>query len=159
MGGGDSDSVVYLHGDLDFTIAEAQCLLNMNVFTQCVWCFLNIFDSCTPPVPPMKIGTRRRRKMVTCDPYVTVCLTGATVAWTRVKDNDVFGVELTDVASISAERIKSDELIDNWFSIIGPFGKPQNLTPQLGYISDLPLVMKTRKTINHTTARSQLLTI
>ncbi|XP_024961268.1 phospholipase D delta-like isoform X2 [Cynara cardunculus var. scolymus] len=152
MGGGDSDAVVYLHGDLDFTIAEAQCLPNMDVFTQRVRRCLNAFDSCKPPVPPKRKVTPHRHKMVTCDPYVTVCLAGATIARTRVipnsqdpvwdehfvtpvahpvthvefqvKDNDVFGAELIGVASISAERIKSGELIDDWFSIIGPFGKP-----------------------------------
>lgn len=89
--------------------------------------------------------------MITSDPYVTVCLAGATVARTRVisncqspvwdehfkiplahpvstvdflvKDNDMFGADMIGVASVSANKIKSGELIDDWFRILGPYGK------------------------------------
>ncbi|KAL7613052.1 hypothetical protein Lser_V15G04985 [Lactuca serriola] len=153
MGSGDSDSdpIIYLHGVLEFTISEAQCLPNMDVLTQRVRRCLNALEPSKPPTASSKKGTPRRRRFVTCDPYASVCLAGATVARTRVipnsqdpvwdehfvtpvahpvthveiqiKDNDVFGAELIGVAMISAERIQSGELIDDWFPIIGPSGK------------------------------------
>jgi len=41
-----------------------------------------------------------------------------------VKDNDVFGADLIGVASVSAQRILAGEAINDWFPIIGSFGKP-----------------------------------
>ncbi|XP_071700524.1 phospholipase D delta-like [Rutidosis leptorrhynchoides] len=153
----DSDSdttlnpIIFLHGDIEITIAEAQCLPNMDFMAQRVRRCLNTFDPCKPQQPTMRKTTPRRRKFVTCDPYVTVCLAGATVARTRVipnsqdpvwdehfvaqvahpvsqveiqvKDNDVFGAELVGIATISATSLLSGETIDDWLPIIGPFGK------------------------------------
>ncbi|KAI7745940.1 hypothetical protein M8C21_010614 [Ambrosia artemisiifolia] len=127
-----SDPIIFLHGDLDITIAEAQCLPNMDILTQRVRRCLHAFDPTKSPERILRKAAPRRRKFVTCNPYVTVCLAGATVARTRVisnsqdpvKDNDVFGAELVGMASISAARIISGEVIHDWFSIIGPFGKP-----------------------------------
>ncbi|KAK6131027.1 hypothetical protein DH2020_035225 [Rehmannia glutinosa] len=92
------------------------------------------------------------RRIITSDPYVTVCLAAARVARTRVisnsqnpvwnehfkiplahpvsqvefevKDNDMFGAELIGVASVPANRIAAGELIDEWFPVIGSYGKP-----------------------------------
>ncbi|XP_076948548.1 phospholipase D delta-like isoform X3 [Bidens hawaiensis] len=147
-----SDPIVYLHGNLEVTIAEAQCLPNMDLLTQRVRRCLNAFDPSKPPERFLRKSTPRRRKFVTCNPYVTVCLAGATVARTRVipnsqdpvwdehfiapvahpvshveiqvKDNDVFGAELVGMAMISAERLLSGEVIEDWFPIISLFGKP-----------------------------------
>ncbi|KAM7514029.1 hypothetical protein LguiA_003612 [Lonicera macranthoides] len=142
-------TVVYLHGDLDLKILEARCLPNMDLFTARLRsCFT--FDACHNPFPHRK-NHSHHRKMITSDPYVTVCLAGATVARTRVisncqspvwdehfkiplahpvstvdflvKDNDMFGADMIGVASVSAKKIKSGELIDDWFRILGPYGK------------------------------------
>ncbi|KAK1406642.1 hypothetical protein QVD17_42131 [Tagetes erecta] len=147
-----SDPIVYLHGNLEVTISEAQCLPNMDILTQRVRRCLNAFDPTKPSERVVRKVTPRRRKFVTCNPYVTVCLAGATVARTRVitnshdpvwdehfvapvahpvseveiqvKDNDVFGAELIGVASISAARIVTGDVIEDWFPIVSPFGKP-----------------------------------
>ncbi|KAM3304475.1 hypothetical protein P3S67_011341 [Capsicum chacoense] len=144
-------NVVYLHGDLDLKIIEARRLPNMDLVTERLRRCFTVLDVCRKPF------TRRRRKghhhkIITSDPYVTVCLTGATVARTRVisncqdpiwnehfiiplahpvsvvefqvKDNDVFGADYIGVAKVPAEKIISGEVIDDWFSIIGPYGKP-----------------------------------
>ncbi|KAK6793060.1 hypothetical protein RDI58_012141 [Solanum bulbocastanum] len=145
------ENVVYLHGDFDLKIIEARRLPNMDLVTERLSRCFTALDICRKPF------TRRRRKghhrkIITSDPYVTVCLTGATVARTRVisncqdpvwnehfkiplahpvsvvefqvKDNDVFGADYIGVATVPAEKIKSGELIDDWFPIIGPYGKP-----------------------------------
>ncbi|XP_055833490.1 phospholipase D delta-like isoform X2 [Solanum dulcamara] len=145
------ENVVYLHGDFDLKIIEARRLPNMDLVTERLSRCFTVLDVCRKPF------TRRRRKghhrkIITSDPYVTVCLTGSTVARTRVisncqdpvwnehfkiplahpvsvvefqvKDNDVFGADYIGVATVSAEKIKSGELIDDWFPIIGPYGKP-----------------------------------
>lgn len=109
------------------------------------------FTACRKPFSNEK-NHQTHRKIITSDPYVTVCLAGATVARTRVisnsqspewnehfkiplahpvsqvefyvKDNDMFGADLIGVASVSAKRILSGETISDWFPIIGPLGKP-----------------------------------
>ncbi|KAI4336729.1 hypothetical protein L6164_015220 [Bauhinia variegata] len=151
--GDKSGTVVYLHGDLDLKILEARCLPNMDLLTERVRKFFSALNSvCSAPLSGRKKKHNRHRKIITSDPYVTVCLAGATVARTRVisnsqnptwnerfkiplahpvsqvefyvKDNDVFGADLIGVATVSAERILSGEVICNWFPIIGSFGKP-----------------------------------
>ncbi|XP_024990266.1 phospholipase D delta-like [Cynara cardunculus var. scolymus] len=165
--GTDSDSIVYLHGDLDLTIVEARCLPNMDLLTERVHRCFTIFDCCKSPLLKKRSKSQRRRKIITSDPYVTVSVGGATVARTRVisnsqdpvwnehfitplahpvshlefqvKDNDVFGADLIGIVVISAERVMSGELIDDWFPIIGPSGKPPKpnaaLRLQLRFIS------------------------
>ncbi|XP_070028523.1 phospholipase D delta-like isoform X2 [Nicotiana sylvestris] len=145
------ENVIHLHGDLDLKILEARRLPNMDLVTERLRRCFTALDVCRKPF------TRRRRKghhrkIITSDPYVTVCLSGATVARTRVisncqdpvwnehfkiplahpvsvvefqvKDNDVFGADYIGVATVPAQKIKSGELIDDWFPIIGPYGKP-----------------------------------
>lgn len=41
-----------------------------------------------------------------------------------MKDNDVFGADLIGIASVPAKRIASGELIDEWFPVLGSYGKP-----------------------------------
>ncbi|KAJ7957924.1 Phospholipase D [Quillaja saponaria] len=151
MAGDKLDTVVYLHGDLDLQILEARYLPNMDLVSERVRRFFTAFNTCHVPFTKKK-KHHRHRKIITSDPYVTVCLAGATVARTRVisnsqnpvwnehfkiplahpvsqvefyvKDNDVFGADLIGVASVSAHRILSGEAINDWFPIIGSFGKP-----------------------------------
>ena len=151
-----SDVPVYLHGDLDLKIIEARCLPNMDLVSERLRrCFV-AFSSCRTPFTDKKKQQQqqhqRHGKIITSDPYVTVCLAGATVARTRVisnsqspvwnehfkiplahpvshvefyvKDNDVFGADLIGIASVSAHQIASGETINDWFPIIGSFGKP-----------------------------------
>ncbi|XP_058220621.1 phospholipase D delta-like isoform X2 [Rhododendron vialii] len=149
MADGDSERVVYLHGDLDLKIMEARNLPNMDMLSERFRRCFTAFDmTCGRP----RQGQHRHRKIITSDPYVTLCLAGATVARTRViansqdpkwdehfhvplahpvsqvefqvKDNDVFGAELIGVAAVPAERILSGEVIKEWFPIIGSHGKP-----------------------------------
>ncbi|PRQ27286.1 putative phospholipase D [Rosa chinensis] len=140
--------VVYLHGNLDLKIIEARYLPNMDMLSER---FRRLFSACRKPFSSPK-QHRSHHKIITSDPYVTVCLAGATVARTRVisnsqnpewkehfkiplahpvsqvefyvKDNDMFGADLIGVASVSAQRILSGETISDWFPIIGPLGKP-----------------------------------
>ncbi|KAL7590273.1 hypothetical protein Lser_V15G36709 [Lactuca serriola] len=151
-GTSDSDSVVYLHGDLDLTIAEARCLPNMDLLSDRMHRCFTIFDLCKSPSWKKRSKSQHRRKIITSDPYVTVSIGGATIARTRVisnsqnpvwnehsitplahpvsqlefqvKDNDLFGADLIGIVVISAESVMSGELIDDWFPIIGPSGKP-----------------------------------
>ncbi|XP_047321776.1 phospholipase D delta-like [Impatiens glandulifera] len=149
------DGVVYLHGDLDLKIIEARALPNMDLLTERIRQCFTAFDSCRKPFAARRKrqqAQRDHRKIITSDPYVTVCLAGATVARTRVisncqnpvwkenfiiplahpvslvefqvKDNDVFGADLIGIATISAERIKTGEMINEWVPIIGSNGKP-----------------------------------
>ncbi|XP_071728590.1 phospholipase D delta-like [Rutidosis leptorrhynchoides] len=152
----DSDSTIYLHGDLDLTIIEARCLPNMDLPTERVRRCLKVFHLCKSSKKqnkkPKRNNNNNNHRVITSDPYVSVCLAGATVARTRVisnsqypvwdehiitplahpvsqvefqvKDNDVFGADMIGVATISAKWIKSGELIEDWFPILGPFGKP-----------------------------------
>ncbi|KAK7351782.1 hypothetical protein VNO77_11476 [Canavalia gladiata] len=144
-----SNKLVYLHGTLDLKIVEARYLPNMDLLSERFRRFFSAFNTCGSSF------TRNRNshhKIITSDPYVTVCLAGATVARTRVisnsqnpswnehfkiplahpvsqvefyvKDNDMFGADLIGIATVSAERILSGESISDWFPIIGSFGKP-----------------------------------
>ncbi|XP_051150936.1 phospholipase D delta-like [Andrographis paniculata] len=148
------DDVIYLHGDLDLTIIEARFLPNMDLVSEHLRRCFSVFDVCRKPCtadhrPP---DHKPHRKIITSDPYVTVCLSGARVARTRVisnsqnpvwnehykipiahpvsqvefevKDNDMFGAERIGIASVPAKRIAAGEPIDDWFPVIGSNGKP-----------------------------------
>ncbi|KAL3514815.1 hypothetical protein ACH5RR_027532 [Cinchona calisaya] len=145
------ENIIYLHGDLDLNILNARFLPNMDLITDHLRRCFTAFNVCRKPFKRHgKI--HHHKKIITSDPYVTVCLAGATVARTRVisnsqdpiwdehfkiplahpvsqvefqvKDNDVFGADFIGVATVPAQRIISGELIDDWFPIIGPYGKP-----------------------------------
>ncbi|XVF35897.1 hypothetical protein REPUB_Repub19eG0011200 [Reevesia pubescens] len=142
-----SDSLVFLHGDLDLKIIEARCLPNMDLVSERLRRCLTAFD----------MFSRRKKnhhhgKIITSDPYVTVCLAGATVARTRVisnsqhpiwnerfkiplahpafhiefyvKDNDVFGADLIGVATVPAVKVLDGETISGWFPVVSSYGKP-----------------------------------
>ncbi|KAL6511903.1 hypothetical protein OROGR_021500 [Orobanche gracilis] len=144
------EEIVYLHGDLDLKIIEARSLPNMDILTERL---RRLFAPCH-----QQFASKRRRdrkhhnKIITSDPYVTVCLAGARVARTRiisnsqnpvwnehfkiplahpvsqvefeVKDNDVFGADLIGVAAMPAKKIASGDLIDEWITVMGTCGKP-----------------------------------
>uniref|UniRef100_A0A5B7C0J0 C2 domain-containing protein n=1 Tax=Davidia involucrata TaxID=16924 RepID=A0A5B7C0J0_DAVIN len=152
MADDNSDMIVYLHGDLDLKILEARCLPNMDLVSERIRLCFTAFNTCRKPFSGRGRKHPHHHKIITSDPYVTVCLAGATVARTRVisnsqnpiwnenfkiplahpvsqvefqvKDNDVFGADMIGVATVSAQRVKSGEVIDEWFPIIGPNGKP-----------------------------------
>ncbi|OMO75462.1 C2 calcium-dependent membrane targeting [Corchorus olitorius] len=147
-----SDSnVVFLHGDLDLKIIEARCLPNMDLFSDRLRRCFTALDTCRSPFVRRK-KSHHHRKIITSDPYVTVCLAGATVARTRVisnsehpdwnerfqiplahpashiefhvKDNDVFGADLIGVATVPAVEVLEGKPICGWFPIISSYGKP-----------------------------------
>ncbi|KAM7521267.1 hypothetical protein LguiB_020229 [Lonicera macranthoides] len=148
----DSDTIIYLHGELDLKILEARRLPNMDLVSERLRRCFTAFDVCRKPFSTASRSRQHLHKIITSDPYVTVCLAGATVARTRVisnseepvwnenfkiplahpvslvefqvKDNDVFGADLIGIATVSALKIMSGEFIDDWFPILGPQGKP-----------------------------------
>ncbi|CAD6335045.1 unnamed protein product [Miscanthus lutarioriparius] len=113
----EPEPAVLLHGDLDIRIVEAKC-----------------FASCSCGRPATK------KRIITSDPYVSVCVAGATVAQTRVipntenprweehfrvevahaaarvefhvKDNDVFGAQLIGVAAVPVAALAA-----GWFPV------------------------------------------
>ncbi|PIA35507.1 hypothetical protein AQUCO_03500103v1 [Aquilegia coerulea] len=150
-----SDEVIFLHGDLNVTIREARSLPNMDMVTEHIRRFFTLCEPCKAPfrsTHQQKVHSSHRNKIITSDPYVTVCLTGATVARTRilsnsqnpkwnetfkipvahpisnvefhVKDNDVFGAQLIGMVKIPALKISSGDVISDWFPVIGTYGKP-----------------------------------
>ncbi|WVZ62645.1 hypothetical protein U9M48_012365 [Paspalum notatum var. saurae] len=154
----ESGVSMLLHGDLDIQIIEAKCLPNMDLMTERMRKCFTGYGACSTdcgksdPHPDM-------RKIITSDPYVSVCLSGATVAQTRViansenpkwdehfyvqvahsvnrieflvKDNDVFGAELIGVASIPVERITPGDTVSGWFPISGQYSNPMKPSPEL----------------------------
>lgn len=152
MGEDASDPVVFLHGDLDLKIIEARCLPNMDLMAERLRRCFTVFVVCKAPCTRGKKKNHRHHNIITSDPYVTVCLAGATVARTRVisnsqnpiwnerfklalahptsqiefhvKDNDLFGADLIGVGTVPAVKVLSGETISGWFPIIGSYGKP-----------------------------------
>lgn len=144
----------FLHGDLDLWILEARCLPNMDLMAERMRKCFTLFGSCGS-----NLGKTSKHKMITSDPYVSVCLAGATVAQTRVilntenpkwkehfsvpvahqvdkvdfqvKDNDLLGAELIGIVSIPVEVILTGKKISSWFSIIRPYGNPSRPYPEL----------------------------
>ncbi|CAK7346107.1 unnamed protein product [Dovyalis caffra] len=141
-----------LHGELDLKIIEARRLPNMDLVSERLRRCFTAFDTCRNPFSKgsQKLKSHSR-KIITSDPYVTVCVSGARVARTRVisnnqspvwnehfkiplahpaekiefyvKDNDMFGAELIGIASVEVEKILSGVAISGWFPIIGLYGK------------------------------------
>ncbi|XP_077231163.1 phospholipase D delta-like [Tasmannia lanceolata] len=147
-----SEKVIFLHGDLDLWILKARSLPNMDLFSERARRCIMISDCCRAPDAKKGPNQHHHHKIITSDPYVAVCLAGATVARTavisnsenpdwnehfdiplahevarvefQVKDNDTFGAQLIGIVGISAQRIVSGEVIEDWFPVIGPTGKP-----------------------------------
>ncbi|XP_039015458.1 phospholipase D delta-like isoform X1 [Hibiscus syriacus] len=152
MGEDVSDPVVFLHGDLDLKIIEARYLPNMDLMSERLRQCFSVFRVFRSPCAAGKQKKLRSHKIITSDPYLSVCLAGATVARTRVisnsqnpvwnerfkiplahptphiefsvKDNDVFGADLIGIATVSAVKVLSGEPISGWFPIIDSYGKP-----------------------------------
>ncbi|KAG8646094.1 phospholipase D delta isoform X2 [Manihot esculenta] len=148
---------VFLHGELDVRIIEARSLPNMDLPAEHMRRCFTVFGNCTSPCGNKETTQSRRHSMITSDPYVSVCLAGATVAQTRiiancenplwdeqfcvpvahpvvkvefhVKDNDVLGAELIGVVEVHVEKIFSGSMINDWFPIIGTNGNSAKSEP------------------------------
>ncbi|KAL5787330.1 hypothetical protein ACOSP7_004279 [Xanthoceras sorbifolium] len=148
---------ILLHGDLDLRILEAKSLPNMDMGHENVRKCFSILRC--KSLYRKKQRRRHRHPALTSDPYVSVCLAGATVAQTRiiddcedplwdesfcvpvahpvanvifhVKDNDVVGADLIGIVEISAEKIFSGNEINDWFSVVRDSCSSMNLQPQL----------------------------
>lgn len=137
---------VFLHGELDISILEAKSLPNMDLASEQMRKFFTVFGTCGTPCGKKAISRSGKHSMITSDPYVSVCLAGATVAQTRViancenplwdehfivpvahpiakvefhvKDNDVLGAQLIGVVDISVDKIISGDAINDWFPVV-----------------------------------------
>ena len=132
----EPEPAVLLNGDLDIRIVEAKCLPNMDIMSERV---RRCFASCSCGRPATK------KRIITSDPYVSVCVAGATVAQTRVipnienprweehfrvevahaaarvefhvKDNDVFGAQLIGVAAVPVAALAAGAPVAGWFPV------------------------------------------
>ncbi|KAG9457223.1 hypothetical protein H6P81_001731 [Aristolochia fimbriata] len=155
---GMPEKTVFLHGDLEMWIIEAKCLPNMDLMSERMRKCFSMFGSCTSPAT--KEGKHDHgHKIITSDPYVSVCLAGATVAQTRiisncenpywdehfsvavahpianiefqVKDNDILGAQLIGVVAIPVNKVLSGEKVEGWFPVVGPYGSSVKPYPQM----------------------------
>ncbi|XP_010244835.1 PREDICTED: phospholipase D delta-like isoform X2 [Nelumbo nucifera] len=153
-----SDNFIFLHGNLEIWIFEARSLPNMDLVSERMRKCFTMFGSCARPTKK-KDRDKSGRKIITSDPYVSVCMAGATVAQTRiiancedpswdehfrvpvahpitkvefqVKDNDILGAQLIGVVEIPIEKILPGDKINGWFPIVGPYGNPLKPYPEL----------------------------
>ncbi|XP_031273553.1 phospholipase D delta-like isoform X1 [Pistacia vera] len=154
-----SEEPVFLYGDLDLWILEAKYLPNMDLVSERLRRCCNMFGQCSFPCGQQPAGLSAQHSIITSDPYVSVCLAGATVAQTRViancenplwdehfrvpvahpvvkvefhvKDNDVLGAELIGTVEISVDKILSGNGLNDWFPISGQGRKGMELSPEL----------------------------
>jgi len=157
--GGGNEYPVFLHGDLDLFIIEAKSLPNLDLSTEAVRKCVTMGNSCTPPFVKGLKTHSGKDKIITSDPYVSICLAGATIAQTRVipncenplwdehflvpvahpahkieflvKDNDILGAELIGVVEIPVQKILSGNILNDWFPIIGQHGNCLKPYPEL----------------------------
>lgn len=144
--GGKVIDVTLIYGELEVWIFEAKSLPNMDLASERVRRCLNFVGTC--PCLFRKDPQTGKQATITSDPYVSVCLSGATVAQTRiiansenplwnehfciqvchpiqkvefhVKDDDVLGAQHIGVVEIPVENLmETDEMIDDWFPIMG----------------------------------------
>ncbi|KAF8012716.1 hypothetical protein BT93_I0770 [Corymbia citriodora subsp. variegata] len=159
----------YLHGDLELHIISATSLPNMDMVSGRLRRWFSAFsgppqspdsdpDPGPDPDPAAPLRDRssdrhahRNRKIITCDPYVTVRVPHATVARTRVlrntqnplwdqrfciplahpvddlefrvKDDNLFGAQEIGTVKIPAQDIKAGEVIAGWFPLSRPSTK------------------------------------
>lgn len=165
MGSEDRGESILLHGDLDLRIIEAKSLPNMDGghanIKKCMTIFkCNTIFSCNCPCRRMLKHHCHKHGRSTSDPYVSVCLGGATVAQTRiidncedptwderycvpvahpvanvafyVKDNDVVGADHIGKVEIPASRIITGNTVNDWFQIEGDFSS--KLNPRMSLI-------------------------
>ncbi|PKA65046.1 Phospholipase D delta [Apostasia shenzhenica] len=152
--------VTFLHGDLEVWVREARSLPNMDLLSERMRRCFSVYGKCGAPLlGGGGGGGGGRRKIITSDPYVSVCLAGATVARTRVipncedpkweehfcvpvahpiseidfhvKDNDVFGAQLIGVVHIPVEKVVSGSSLDGWFPVVGHYSHTLKATPEL----------------------------
>lgn len=146
-----------LHGTLEVTISEASGLPNMDSFHE----KLNLFTSGHLDRLKAKAAKHAPDVCIqTSDPYVIVMLAGAKVARTRVisnnvnpkwdeyfsipvahnvhqilfivKDQDTIGSERIGEVAIPVDHVLSDAVVDGWFDILDPQGKPRCPGAKLG---------------------------
>ncbi|KAJ1386117.1 Phospholipase D/Transphosphatidylase [Sesbania bispinosa] len=150
---------IFLHGDLDLLIIEAKSLPNLDLSSEAVRKCMTMGNMCTPPFVKGLKTHSGKDKIITSDPYVSVCLAGATIAQTRVipncenplwdehfvvpvahpvqkveflvKDNDILGAELIGVVEIPVQKILPGNTINDWFPIIGQYGNCLKPYPEL----------------------------
>ncbi|XP_042400198.1 phospholipase D delta-like [Zingiber officinale] len=155
----DAGRFKFLHGDLDIWILEARSLPNMDLMSERMRKCFTMYGACSAPRRHSESNHRGMSKMITSDPYVSVCVAGATIAQTRVipnsedpkweehfcvpvahptdkiefqvKDNDVFGAQMIGVATIPVERILSGEPLTGWFPVIDHSGVATKPYPDL----------------------------
>ncbi|KAM3362949.1 phospholipase D delta [Capsicum galapagoense] len=162
------ENFICLHGDLELHIIQARHLPNMDLTSERIRRCFTACDVCRKPppdddsasadgngaVPNVKTSDQKihHRRIITSDPYVTVCAPHTALARTRVipnsqnpvwdehfhihlahpidslefrvKDDDVFGAQVMGKVTIPAEKIAPGEVIAGWFSVIGASGKP-----------------------------------
>lgn len=145
----------FLHGDLDLWILEAKSLPNMDLMTERLRRCFTMYGACASPFVK-KVGGHN---IITSDPYVSVCLAGATIAQTRVipncenpkwqehfcvpvahpaakiefqvKDNDLFGAQLIGVVEVPVEKILTGVTVNEWFPVVGQYDNSMKYNPQL----------------------------
>ncbi|XP_020218949.1 phospholipase D delta [Cajanus cajan] len=150
---------IFLHGDLDLFIIEAKSLPNLDLSSEAVRKCITMGSMCHPPFIKGLKTHSGKDKMITSDPYVSICIAGATIAQTRVipncenplwdeqfivpvahptqkveflvKDNDILGAELIGVVEIPVHKIISGNVINDWFPIIGQYGNCLKPYPEL----------------------------
>ncbi|KAF3444456.1 hypothetical protein FNV43_RR14148 [Rhamnella rubrinervis] len=158
-GDGNSKEVIFLHGELDLWILEAKSLPNMDLASERMRRCFTMFGTCSSPCRKRPKPHPGNSSIITSDPYVSVCLAGATVAQTRVipncenplwdehfcvpvahpvvkvefhvKDNDVLGAEHIGVVEIPVDKIALGKEINDWFPIIAQFGSCLKPYPEL----------------------------
>lgn len=157
---------IFLHGTLDIWIKEAKHLPNLDLASERMRRCFTMFGGCGPTLSKRSKSTgstqckpSAKHPMITSDPYVSICLRGATVAQTRVifnsenpswdehfsvpvahpvinvefqvKDNDVLGAQLIGVVGIPSERLLTGDEIDGWFPIAGAYERTSKPSPEL----------------------------
>uniref|UniRef100_A0A3N7G524 Phospholipase D n=1 Tax=Populus trichocarpa TaxID=3694 RepID=A0A3N7G524_POPTR len=156
-----SKESVFLHGELDIWILEAKSLPNMDLASENMRKCFTMCGSYSPLCGHKPMTHSGKHSIITSDPYVSVCLAGATVAQTRViancenplwdehfcvpvahpvvkvefhvKDNDFLGAQLIGVVEIPAEKIISGNTINDWFPIICTSGTCLKPYPELHF--------------------------
>ncbi|KAG6780228.1 hypothetical protein POTOM_013082 [Populus tomentosa] len=156
-----SKESVFLHGELDIWILEAKSLPNMDLASENMRKCFTMCGSYSPLCGHKPMTHSGKHSIITSDPYVSVCLAGATVAQTRViancenplwdehfcvpvahpvvkvefhvKDNDFLGAQLIGVVEIPVEKIISGNTINDWFPIICTSGTCLKPYPELHF--------------------------
>uniref|UniRef100_A0A7N0RFY7 phospholipase D n=1 Tax=Kalanchoe fedtschenkoi TaxID=63787 RepID=A0A7N0RFY7_KALFE len=153
----DSEKPQFLHGELDMWIIEAKSLPNLDLASENMRRCFTLLDPCGLPMRATR--PLSRHSCITSDPYVSVCLAGATVAQTRVinnsenpswdehfcvpvahpvtkvefhvKDDDVVGAQTIGIVEVPASKLLAGSAVDGWFPIASHFSVPLKPYPEL----------------------------